>query len=392
MASAMPRIADASPEWLAEFGLDLETCRGRTLNLVTGPATNVQQLASLLETVQHGKKAKANLMLYSRSGEGSLFCVRAKPSRSAKNCKVAMRRCDALSFAAAIQEDGSAKALLEAKKPFKVHHTSSVFEKAYGFEAVQLKHRTLSIVSGPLTDVEALSRMLHRALEGSTGTACLQTYLRNGSEIGDGMSHVQVTPVVQDGDIKYLLVTMGPSPAKVASNGSSCPAATARRTTEEKFAFKLPRDLTLTMAHHCLPGKARNRQHRHKQRHADASDSSPQEPAAAAFWDSNVWNGGEECLFKGKAMVVPLMVCGLLLSPRDGNYASLVILILGSLILWCLFDILVANDPTRKTRVQAKGIERHGQRARCKYVRDWALLHAHGLEMPWDSEDNYSPY
>ena len=407
LASAMPRIADASSEWLAEFGLDLETCRGRTLNLVTGPDSNVQQLTVLLETVQNGKEAQANLMLYSRSGEGSLFCVHAKPSCSAKNCEMAMRRCDAVSFDAAMQEDGSAKALLEAKKPFKVHHASSVFEKAYGFETVQLKHRTLGIISGPLTDVQALSRMLHRALTGSTGTACLQTYLRNGSEIGDGMSHVQVTPVVQDGDIKYLLVTMGPSSAKLASNGSSCPAATARRTSKEKFAFKLPRDLTLTMAYRYLPGKARNRQHRHKHqdpvcvsvcRHADAADSSPQEPATAAFWDSSVsdrrcpLNWGEECLFKGKTMVVPLMVCGLLLSPRDGNYASLVILILGSLILWCLFDMLAANDPTRKTRVQAKGVERRGQRAKCKYVRDWALLHAHGLEMPWDAQDNYSPY
>jgi hypothetical protein len=66
MALAMPRIADASPEWLAQFGLDLEACRGRTLNLVTGPESNVQQLASLLETVQTGKQAQANLMLYSR--------------------------------------------------------------------------------------------------------------------------------------------------------------------------------------------------------------------------------------------------------------------------------------------------------------------------------------
>ena len=93
-------------------------------------------------------------------------------------------------------------------------------------------------------------------------------------------------------------------------------------------------------------------------------------------------------------MVVALMVCGLLLSPRDGNYASLLILILSSLIFWCLFDMLAANDTRDTTRVQAKGVERRGQGARCKYARDWALLHAHddGLEMPWASEDNYSPY
>jgi len=423
MALAMPRIADASPEWLAQFGLNLETCRGRTLNLVTGPESNVQQLASLLETVQTGKQAQANLMLYSRSGEGSLFCVHAKPSCSAKNCELAMRRCDALSFDAAIQEDGSAKVLLEAKKPFKVHHASSVFEKAYGFEAMQLKHRTLSIVSGPLTDVQALSRMVHRALEGSTGTACLQTYLRNGSEIGDSMSHVQVTPVVQDADIKYLLVTMGPSPAKGASNGSeyessayaasSAPACTQisppalttsahgagtgcfdarRHAWRQSSNFHMP-----CTAHIRLPGKARNRQHLHKQaRHADASGSLPQDPATGAFWDSDACPCclEEECSVKGKAMVVALMVCGLLLSPRDGNYASLLILILSSLIFWCLFDMLAANDTRDTTRVQAKGVERRGQGARCKYARDWALLHAHddGLEMPWASEDNYSPY
>jgi len=425
LASAMPRIADASSEWLAEFGLDLETCRGRTLNLVTGPDSNVQQLTVLLETVQNGKEAQANLMLYSRSGEGSLFCVHAKPSCSAKNCEMAMRRCDAVSFDAAMQEDGSAKALLEAKKPFKVHHASSVFEKAYGFETVQLKHRTLGIISGPLTDVQALSRMLHRALTGSTGTACLQTYLRNGLEIGDGLLNVQVTPVVQDGDIKYLLMTIGPSPAKGASNGSefesstfaasgapactqiSPPAMTTSAHEADTGCFDARRHAwrqssnfhkscpAATASGSSLPVKTRNRQQQHKQRHADASDSSPQERAMAAIWRRNYpYCLGEECLVKGKAMVVPFMVCGLLLSPRDSNYDSLLILILGSLIFWCLFDMLAANDPTHTTHVQAKGVERRGQSARCKYARDWALLHAHddGLEMPWASEDNYSPY
>lgn len=155
-----------------------------------------------------------------------------------------------------------------------------------------------------------------------------------------------------------------------------------------------------TMAHSRLPGKPRNRRHRHKQRHADASDSCPPEPATAAFWDNNAAYPccfGKECLVKGKATVVPLMVCALVLSPRDGNYAahaSLVIIIQGSLICWCLFGMLAANDPARSTRVQAKGVERRSHRARRQYARDWALLHAHddGLEMPWASEDNYSPY
>jgi hypothetical protein len=323
----------------------------------------------------------------------------------------------ALSFDAAIQEDGSAKVLLEAKKPFKVHLASSVFEKAYGFEAMQLKHRTLSIVSGPLTDVPAVSRMLHHALEGSTGTACLQTYLRNGSEIGDGMSHVQVTPVVQDGDIKYLLVTMGPSPGKGVSNRSESESSTYAASSAPACTQISPPALTTSADgagtgcfdarrhawrqssnfHIATHMPCRNQQHRHKQqqqrlRHADASDSAPQEPAAGEFWDSDAYPCclEEECLVKGKAMVMVLMVCGLLLSPRDSNFASLLILILDSLIFWCLFDMLAAYDTTHTTRVQVKGFERRGQGARCKYARDWALLHAHddGLEMPWASEDN----
>ena len=375
LASAMPRIEGASSEWLAEFGLDPAACKGRTINIVTGPESNVKQLASLFETVQHGKQAQATTILYDRAGTGALFRVHAQPSCSAETCEVAMRRCDTVSYDAAVKEDGTAKVLLEARKPFRVHRASSAFETAYGFEAARLANRTLSIITGPNTDAKALQQMLDGALEGSTRKACLQTYTRCGAELGKGMSCAQATPVVQGGEIKYLLVTIGPS----ATSCSSARGSDVEFPTAEDFNEPPSLLSSAPMAALPCPGPVketttRRRRHRvapREQKHADAPLCS---------------HGREPTASQCRLLVSVFVLCSLVVLPWDRNCVAL---LLCCFMLWCALDVLAAHS-ARQTRMRARGAAKKGRHAvSSQYARDWALLHDH--VSLWGEAD-FSPY
>ena len=211
LASSPPRIQDASPQWLDEFGLELQVCRNRTLNLVLGPDTHAGALARLITTVQHGKQAQAQLVLYSRVATGTLFHVRAQPSSNGTEMELAMSRCDVVSMAEAAREDGSVKVLLAATKPFRVVHVSSAFVSAYGFEEEHITNRTLSLIMGPMSDHNAWKEMLGGAFSGSAQEAHIQTYTRHGA-VAEGLMHVRATPVTCEGtrDIGHLLIEMGP--------------------------------------------------------------------------------------------------------------------------------------------------------------------------------------
>jgi hypothetical protein len=207
-----PTIQDASPQWLKEFGLELRFCVNRTLNLVLGPDTHAPALARLITSVQNGKQAQAQLTLYSRAGTGALFHVRAQPSRTGAGMELTMSRCDVVSIAEAGPEacDGSVQVLLEAKKPFRVVNVSSAFVAAYGFQPEHIINRTLSMIQGPSTDLDAWKDVLYGALfSGSAQAAHIKTYTCNGTE-AEGLTHVRVTPVMGSGDPGHLLlISMG---------------------------------------------------------------------------------------------------------------------------------------------------------------------------------------
>ena len=216
LVSLPPTIQDACPLWLKTFGLELQFCRRSTLNVVSGPDTNTGELARLIKTVQKGKHAHARIVLYSRVGTGALFYVRAQPSSTSESMELAMSQCDAVSLAEAARsmvkaaEDKSVKVLLQAKKPFRVVHVSSAFVDAYGFEPEETTNRTLSMIQGPTTDLNAWTEMLNGAISGSEQAANIQTYASNGAEC---LTHVKMTPVRSEKDIRYLLIAMSRTPA-----------------------------------------------------------------------------------------------------------------------------------------------------------------------------------
>jgi len=208
-SASPPRIEDASNEWLEHFGFELPACRGRTLSLVLGPDSNPATLSSLVDTALSGKRTQARLVLYAASGAGSLFHVHARPTCD-QQFELALTRCDALaSFEDAAQEDGVVKVLVHAKRPFRVAHVSAAFASTYGLAPEQLANRTLGLIQGPGTDVNAWTKALDGALAGARTSTCVQTYTCNGSEVEQALTEVNVTPVIGGGDVGYLLIAMG---------------------------------------------------------------------------------------------------------------------------------------------------------------------------------------
>lgn len=214
LGTAKPRIKEASAEWMAMFGLqcDAQGCRGRTLAVVQGPETDQRELNRVLQAVQHGKAAKTRVMLYSCSGSGTLFNVSARPSCCFEQCEMTMSRIDALTREAALVEDGVAKVLVAAKRPFKVAHVSCAFSKAYDIAPEHLLNRSLSMIQGPNTQQGAFAELFEAALQGSTQAAYVQTYTRSGTEVGRQLKYVTVAPVASGGDISFLLVAMAEGP------------------------------------------------------------------------------------------------------------------------------------------------------------------------------------
>ena len=220
LATSPPTIQDASLLWLEEFGLELRFCRNRTLSLVLGPDSHAGVLARLITAVLHGKQAQARLVLYSRAGTGTLFHVRAQPSRTGAGMELELSHCDAVALVEAVREDGSVKVLLEAKRPFRVVHASSAFLSAYGFESKHITNRTLQAIHGPSTDINAWKQMLDGGLSGSAQSAYIKTYTCNGSD-AEGLTHVRVMPVMGAGDIEHLLIAMGHDSVPLWRSGMS---------------------------------------------------------------------------------------------------------------------------------------------------------------------------
>jgi len=212
LGSARPKIEKASCEWIAMFGMDAQACYGRTLAIVQGPETDQRELNRILQAAQHGKAAQTRLVLYSGAGSGALFSVSARPSCSFEHCEMTMSRVDALTHEAAVAEDGAAKVLVASQKPFKVSHVSRAFSKAYGIKQEHLLNRTLAMIQGPNTHGRALAELFDAALQGLTQAAHIQTYTRNGTEVGRDLTYVRVVPVMSAGDMSHLLVVMGAAP------------------------------------------------------------------------------------------------------------------------------------------------------------------------------------
>ena len=169
---------DVSADLLDRFQLSAAQCIGRNMRLLSGPGTHTQALAELMQAVGTGKRARAVLVLYSCLA-GESFWVSAQPCFSAcgelVSALLELEPCKALTLKTAAQDDGQAKAIVEASQPFRATFCSPEFEALYGLAAPMVLGRTLNLIHGPTTDQGAWRRLLAAAVEGAQGSAQIVT-------------------------------------------------------------------------------------------------------------------------------------------------------------------------------------------------------------------------
>ena len=212
--TAPHKIQDVSADLLDLFQLSAAQCIGRTMGVLSGPQTNTQAFAELMQLVATGKRARAVLMLYSCSGAGERFCVSAQPWFSAcgelTSALLELEPCKTLTLKTAALDDGRAKAIVEASQPFRAIFCSPEFEALYGLAEPMVLGRTLNLIHGPTTDQGEWRRMLAAAVDGTQGSARLVTSTSDCREIE---VIVEVQPIVSAaGFITHLLIAFRQPP------------------------------------------------------------------------------------------------------------------------------------------------------------------------------------
>ena len=203
------KIRDASEDLLDLFQLSAAQCIGRNVGVLSGPDTNTQTFGELMKAVGMGKRARAVLMLYSCSGAGERFCVSAQPyfapSGELTSALLEMQPCKAPTLKMAAQDDGRAKAIVEASQPFRAVFCSPEFEALYGLAEPMVLGRTLNLIHGPTTDQRTWVQVLTAATQGTPGNAQLVTATSDCREVE---VKIEVQPIVNAaGYISHLLIT-----------------------------------------------------------------------------------------------------------------------------------------------------------------------------------------
>ena len=203
------KIMDASDDLLDLFQLSAAQCIGRNVGVLSGPDTNTQTFGELMKAVGMGKRARAVLMLYSCSGAGERFCVSAQPyfapSGELTNALLEMEPCKAPTLKMAAQDDGRAKAIVEASHPFRAVFCSPEFEALYGLAEPMVLGRTLNLIHGPTTDQRTWMQVLTAATQGTPGNVQLVTATSDCREVE---VKIEVQPIVNAaGYISHLLIT-----------------------------------------------------------------------------------------------------------------------------------------------------------------------------------------
>jgi PAS domain S-box-containing protein len=199
-------ILNATKEFLLLMDLSLEACVGNPLSMLRGPETNMQKLFEMLDAAAAGREAEATVVLYSRLGVGSYYQVHSKPFGSPlkpTGCLLSMISAHAVSEVAALSDDGSIKAVVDAAN-FRAVYLSRAFEKTYGLTSSVVLGRTLNVIHGPGTDLSAWRTMLSQSSRGARGKCALVTATSDCMEL---LNDIEFRPVLnKHGYVSHVLV------------------------------------------------------------------------------------------------------------------------------------------------------------------------------------------
>lgn len=104
----------------------------------------------------------------------------------------------------AAQDDGKAKAIVEAAAPFRAIFCSPEFESLYGLSEPMVLGRSLNLIHGPNTDMRGWNRQMKMA---QSGVASSNAYVTSTSQCCEVETIIDVQPIVSDqGFVSHLLV------------------------------------------------------------------------------------------------------------------------------------------------------------------------------------------
>ena len=210
-------VLNASDMFLNLFELTPWTCFGQSLMILAGPETDLDRIMRMVDEARAGKDSDTSVVLYSTAGLGGYYCVHAQPFHNgieAVGCLLSVVSENAMSWAAAIADDGSAKVVIDAGTCRTVY-ASHAFASVYGIHCSVFVGRTLNLIHGPGTDLGLWRRSIATAVRGARVRSQMVTVTAGAREINTDLEFV---PVLNDyGYVSHVLIqTLSATPLKSA--------------------------------------------------------------------------------------------------------------------------------------------------------------------------------
>mmetsp|Transcript_61050 Transcript_61050/g.125964 ORF Transcript_61050/g.125964 Transcript_61050/m.125964 type:complete len:539 (+) Transcript_61050:61-1677(+) len=209
--SAPFRIRNASQEWLDLFQFSREEVSGRSLRLVSGPATSMVDLNKIIDTARFGKEAQAALTFYSSSGKSKTIVVKSLPSQSGDEmtCSLMMLLSDAISLKEAPMDSTAARVVVSCDSPHLVEFVNPRFATDFGLSADIVTGKSLRIIQGPGTDTSSLMQMVRDAKGGFARSGSLNLYTSDCRKLDCEVSFLPL--LGHSGIISHLMAVIEPA-------------------------------------------------------------------------------------------------------------------------------------------------------------------------------------
>mmetsp|Transcript_63213 Transcript_63213/g.131509 ORF Transcript_63213/g.131509 Transcript_63213/m.131509 type:complete len:507 (+) Transcript_63213:74-1594(+) len=209
------RFHEISQEWLDLFQFSREEVAGRTLRMVCGPDSNINDIAVVIQTAKDGKSKECPVWLYSSSGRGKLVIVKGLPMNlEDAACTLEMHNSEAITMKEAlcvtdtqVAGDESCRVLVSSR--LTIENVNSKFLSLFGYAYEHVKNRSLRFLNGPATDISSLSNMFNSARSGFSQSGTVIVYSKNCQKI---TCRVTVSPVVESNCISSFMLTLTSTP------------------------------------------------------------------------------------------------------------------------------------------------------------------------------------
>eukprot|EP00292_Cryptomonas_paramecium_P012596 CAMPEP_0113703410 /NCGR_PEP_ID=MMETSP0038_2-20120614/25839_1 /TAXON_ID=2898 /ORGANISM="Cryptomonas paramecium" /LENGTH=362 /DNA_ID=CAMNT_0000627859 /DNA_START=106 /DNA_END=1190 /DNA_ORIENTATION=+ /assembly_acc=CAM_ASM_000170 len=207
---------------------NVEELRLETIQVFTGPQTDVNALQTCIFKARAGESSKTHLILYDRIEGPQLKLVSFAPYYDAPGieltCLITIVRSNAILLKDVREISQRPSALVTSDYPYHIKMVGQGFTALFGFESAQICGQSINSLICPETDILRWCTMFQNACEGQVDNAelILTTLAQNLNKV-----RVVCTPVVEHGSgpIKYVLFAFEQLEAVAPSSASQEAAA-----------------------------------------------------------------------------------------------------------------------------------------------------------------------